>query len=116
MPARRPGPVHQFQTEPVAPRRRGPRHHATRAQRFALIIGLLVAFWLALQLFASVLAPFVAAAVIAYALDPPTTRLTRFGIAARLAAPADDPRRRRGGAAVRAAALSAGRSCRSGCW
>ena len=44
--------------------------HSTRAQRFALIIGLLVAFWLALQLFASVLAPFVAAAVIAYALDP----------------------------------------------
>ena len=35
--------------------------HATRAQRFALIIGLLVVFWLALQLFASVLAPFVAA-------------------------------------------------------
>ena len=29
--------------------------------------------WLVLQLFASVLAPFVAAAVIAYALDPPTT-------------------------------------------
>jgi predicted PurR-regulated permease PerM len=54
--------------------------HATRAQRFALIIGLLVTVWLALQLFASVLAPFVAAAVIAYALDPATTRLTRFGL------------------------------------
>ena len=54
--------------------------HATRAQRFALIIGLLVAFWLALQLFASVLAPFVAAAVIAYALDPAATRLTRLGL------------------------------------
>jgi predicted PurR-regulated permease PerM len=54
--------------------------HATRAQRFALIIGLLVVFWLALQLFASVLAPFVAAAVLAYALDPPTTRLTRMGL------------------------------------
>jgi predicted PurR-regulated permease PerM len=36
--------------------------------------------WLALQLFASVLAPFVAAAGIAYVLDPPTTRLTRFGL------------------------------------
>ncbi len=36
--------------------------------------------WLALQLFASVLAPFVTAAVIAYALDPPTTRLTRLGL------------------------------------
>jgi predicted PurR-regulated permease PerM len=56
-----------------------PTFHATRVQRFALIIGLLIAFWLALQLFASVLAPFVAAAVIAYGLDPPTTRLTRLG-------------------------------------
>ena len=54
--------------------------HATRAQRFGLIIGLLVVLWLALQLFASVLAPFVAAAVLAYGLDPPTTRLTRLGL------------------------------------
>ncbi|HEY0184164.1 MAG TPA: AI-2E family transporter [Rhodopila sp.] len=54
--------------------------HATRAQRFAFVIGLLVVFWLALQLFASVLAPFVAAAVIAYALDPAATRLTRLGV------------------------------------
>ena len=44
------------------------------------MVGLLVVAWLALQLFASVLAPFVAAAGIAYVLDPPTTRLTRFGI------------------------------------
>jgi predicted PurR-regulated permease PerM len=54
--------------------------HATRTQRLAFIIGLLVVLWLALQLFASVLAPFVAAAVLAYALDPPTTRLTRLGL------------------------------------
>ncbi|HEX2943521.1 MAG TPA: AI-2E family transporter [Rhodopila sp.] len=54
--------------------------HATRAQRFALIFGLLVVFWLALQLFASILAPFVAAAVLAYALDPAATRLTRLGM------------------------------------
>jgi predicted PurR-regulated permease PerM len=54
--------------------------HATRAQRLGLIGGVLVAGWLALQLFGSVLAPFVAAAVLAYALDPPTTRLTRFGL------------------------------------
>jgi predicted PurR-regulated permease PerM len=53
---------------------------ATRTQRITLILGLLVAFWLALQLFTSVLAPFVAAAVIAYALDPPTTKLTRLGL------------------------------------
>jgi predicted PurR-regulated permease PerM len=59
---------------------------ATRTQRFALIFGLLVVFWLALQLFASVLAPFVAAAVIAYALDPPTCKLTRMGLPRGLAA------------------------------
>ena len=53
---------------------------ATRAQRLALIAGLLVAFWLALQLFASVLAPFVAAAGIAYVLDPLATRLSRLGM------------------------------------
>jgi predicted PurR-regulated permease PerM len=66
------------QHTPLAPR--GPLSQSTRIQRIALIIGLLVALWLALQLFASVLAPFVAAGVIAYALDPPTTRLHRLGI------------------------------------
>jgi predicted PurR-regulated permease PerM len=59
---------------------------ATRGQRIALVVGLLVAFWLVLQLFASVLAPFVAAAGIAYVLDPPTTWLTRFGLGRGLAA------------------------------
>ncbi len=44
------------------------------------MIGLLVAVWLALQLFASVLLPFVAAAGIAYVLDPPTKRLTGLGM------------------------------------
>jgi predicted PurR-regulated permease PerM len=85
-----PGPVPPDPAEPVpaetwaAPQPRA--FHATRAQRFALIIGLLVVFWLALQLFASVLAPFVAAAVLAYALDPPTTRLTRMGLPRGMAA------------------------------
>jgi predicted PurR-regulated permease PerM len=51
-----------------------------RGQRLALIAGLLIAGWLALQLFASVLTPFVAAAVLAYALDPPATKLTRLGL------------------------------------
>jgi predicted PurR-regulated permease PerM len=37
-------------------------------------------------LFASVLAPFVAAAGIAYVLDPPTTRLTRLGVGRGMAA------------------------------
>ena len=54
--------------------------HATRIQRVALIIGLLVTAWLAMQLFASVLSPFAAAAVLAYALDPPTTNLSRLGL------------------------------------
>ncbi|HEX4368591.1 MAG TPA: AI-2E family transporter [Rhodopila sp.] len=67
---------------PVQPR----TFHATRAQRFALIIGLLVVFWLALQLFASVLAPFVAASVLAYALDPAATRLTKLGLPRGIAA------------------------------
>lgn len=72
------GPVLQGPVEPAPATPRA--FHATRAQRFALIIGLLVVFWLALQLFASVLAPFVAAAVTAYALDPAATRLTRMGL------------------------------------
>jgi predicted PurR-regulated permease PerM len=58
----------------------------TRGQRIALGAALLVAVWLVLQLFSSVLAPFVAAAVIAYALDPPTTYLTRLGVPRGLAA------------------------------
>jgi predicted PurR-regulated permease PerM len=59
---------------------------ATRNQRVALVVGLFVAAWLVLQLFASVLAPFVAAAGIAYVLDPPTTKLTRLGLPRGLAA------------------------------
>ena len=58
---------------------------STRTQRLALIIGLLVALWLALQLFGAVLAPFVAAAVLAYALDPATTMLHRLGMSRALA-------------------------------
>jgi predicted PurR-regulated permease PerM len=53
---------------------------ATRAQRIGAVIALVVGTWLALQLFASVLLPFVAAAGIAYGLDPPTTRLVRLGM------------------------------------
>ncbi len=56
------------------------RPHATRGQRIAALIGLLVVAWLALQLFASILLPFVAAAGIAYVLDPAATRLTRTGV------------------------------------
>ncbi len=70
-------------TLPIAPAGQLP---PTRGQRIALGAALLVAVWLALQLFASVLAPFAAAAVIAYALDPPTTYLTRLGVRRGLAA------------------------------
>ncbi len=60
--------------------------HATRTQRLTLLAGLLVAAYFALYLFASILLPFVAAAGIAYFLDPPTTRLTRAGVPRGLAA------------------------------
>src|SRR5208282_2591681 len=53
---------------------------ATRAQRVGAVLALLVATWLVLQLFASVLLPFVAAAGIAYVLDPPTARLAWLGL------------------------------------
>jgi predicted PurR-regulated permease PerM len=71
-------PVHTVAApaEPPPP----PRVQATRGQRIALGVGLAVAAWIVLQLFAGVLAPFVAAAVLAYVLDPPTTRLTRLGL------------------------------------
>jgi predicted PurR-regulated permease PerM len=57
-----------------------PAQHSTRNQRFALLIGLGLVAWLALELFASVLLPFVAAAGIAYFLDPAATRLTKAGM------------------------------------
>ena len=55
-------------------------------QRTALVLGLLAAVAAMLWLFSSILLPFVAAAGIAYFLDPPTTRLTRGGMARGLAA------------------------------
>jgi len=57
-----------------------PPTQATRGQRIALLIGVLVVSWLALSLFASVLLPFVAATCIAYFLDPLATRLSRAGV------------------------------------
>lgn len=68
------------------PEPRFPLRHATRAQRFGLLAGLLVVLAAALHLFASILLPFVVAAGIAYFLDPPTTRLTRAGMPRGLAA------------------------------
>jgi predicted PurR-regulated permease PerM len=57
-----------------------PVPHATRTQRIALLVGILVAALLGLALFASVLLPFVAASCIAYFLDPLATRLSRAGV------------------------------------
>ncbi len=59
---------------------------STQGQRVALLGGLAVALCLAFYLFSSILLPFVAAACIAYFLDPPTTRLTRLGMPRGLAA------------------------------
>lgn len=64
----------------------GPVAAATRTQRITLLVGVLVVAWLALQLFASILLPFVVAAGIAYFLDPPTSRLQRLGVPRWLAA------------------------------
>jgi predicted PurR-regulated permease PerM len=59
---------------------------ATRGQRIALLAGLLVALWLVLQLFDAVLLPFVAAAGIAYFLDPMASRLVQAGARRSIAA------------------------------
>ncbi|MGH7155898.1 MAG: AI-2E family transporter, partial [Acetobacteraceae bacterium] len=74
--------------EPIPPHPAAPPASvpATRGQRIALGVGLAVVAWLVLQLFSGVLAPFVAAGIIAYALDPPTTRLTRLGLPRGIAA------------------------------
>ncbi len=73
--------------EPPAPPSLPPEpRHATRAQRFALLIGLGLAFFAALQLFASILLPFVMAAGVAYFLDPLATRMGRAGISRGVAA------------------------------
>jgi predicted PurR-regulated permease PerM len=50
---------------------------ATRNQRVALLAGVLVVLFVALHLFSSILLPFVAAAGIAYILDPFCTRMVR---------------------------------------
>lgn len=49
-------------------------------QRLALVAGFLLAGWLFLRLFSSILMPFVTAAGVAYFLDPAVTRLERLGV------------------------------------
>ncbi len=63
-----------------------PVRASTKTQRIALVAGFAAAVCIALWLFSSILLPFVAAACIAYFLDPPTTRLTRLGVPRGLAA------------------------------
>jgi predicted PurR-regulated permease PerM len=57
-----------------------PQSGSTKGQRIALLAGLAVVVWLVLELFASVLLPFVAAAGVAYFLDPLASRLQRAGV------------------------------------
>lgn len=53
---------------------------APRWQRLALIGGVVLVAWICLRLFAPILLPFVAAAGIAYFLDPPVAALARLGL------------------------------------
>ena len=57
-----------------------PAASSSRAQRLIFLGAVLVVLWVALQLFSAVLLPFVAAAVVAYFLDPLATRMVRAGI------------------------------------
>ncbi len=66
--------------EPTPPASVEPGPSTTRMQRLAILVALVVGGWVALQLFAAVLLPFVAAAGTAYFLDPPASRLTRLGV------------------------------------
>jgi predicted PurR-regulated permease PerM len=63
-----------------------PVRPTTQWQRLGLLAGVFGGICLTLYLFSSILLPFVAAACIAYFLDPPTTRLTRLGMSRGLAA------------------------------
>lgn len=74
------------QPKPTQEASTGLMPHATRFQRTALLVGLIVVTLLGLKLFAPILLPFVLAAVIAYVLDPPASRLAGLGIRRGLAA------------------------------
>ncbi len=58
----------------------------TKTQRLGLLVGLLFGACTVFYLFSSILLPFVAAACLAYFLDPPTTRITRLGLPRGIAA------------------------------
>ncbi len=71
---------------PVPPPAEEGKGRATPVQRWALIVGLAIAAWLVISLFSSILLPFVAAACIAYFLDPLARQLTRLGFSRAVAA------------------------------
>ncbi len=79
LPKPRPGPAPL--PPPVQPGRQ-----ATRAERWAMVLGTLAALLFAVWLFSAILTPFVLAGCIAYFLDPPTTRLARLGVPRAVAA------------------------------
>jgi predicted PurR-regulated permease PerM len=65
---------------PAAVHRAGPAGPALQMQRLVVLVASLVAIWYVVSLFASILLPFVAAAGIAYVLDPLCSRVTRARI------------------------------------
>lgn len=74
-----PPAVPQLPPEPQAPAVPLPSFWL-RWQPLAVFAAVALVAWIGLRLFAGILAPFVTAGVIAYALDPPTARLTRLGL------------------------------------
>ena len=80
------GPVLDAEIEPPAQFAPAAPPATTKGQRLGLLAGLFLGVCVAFYLFSSILLPFVAAACIAYFLDPPTTRLTRLGMPRGLAA------------------------------
>jgi predicted PurR-regulated permease PerM len=81
-PARGPAPPARPPALPPQPASRS----ATRSQRTAVVVGLLAGILFLLWLFSAILTPFVLAVCIAYFLDPPVTRMRRWGVPRGLAA------------------------------
>jgi len=84
--APQPGAPQPAAPQPGAPLPPVVRLRSTRNQRLALIAGLILVFCLLFYLFSSILLPFVAAAGIAYFLDPVARRMTQVGTPRWLAA------------------------------
>ena len=72
--------VHPVQSPPLPPAPAASAWNRVTWQRLALVAVFLLAGWLFLRLFSSILMPFVTAAGVAYFLDPAVTRLERLGV------------------------------------